>query len=69
MILLPFGSAHEEREGWELRGSYDHIAPKDVLDKTDTRNARESSRFLDSARVPGRSEGAKNTKSRSGETD
>ena len=41
--MLPFGSAHEEREGWELRGSYDHVAAKDVLDKTDTERSLHAS--------------------------
>ena len=43
---------------------------REIVWKEHTKKREESSRFLDSARVPGRSEGAKkNTKSRSGETD
>ena len=40
VILLPYRSAHEEREGWELRGSYDHISPKYGLDKKQTKKLR-----------------------------
>ena len=44
--MLPYRSAHEEREGWELRGSYDHIAAKDGLDKKQTKKIIEKKKEI-----------------------